>query len=70
MYLRFCVFDVMLCVDVESNPGPTIEQMLELLVGQKVMQQRLGFIYTKLNEIVSYVATVKEFNSRKKTWSK
>ncbi|KAH9359758.1 hypothetical protein HPB48_017210 [Haemaphysalis longicornis] len=28
------------------------------------MQQRLGFIDTKLNEIESYVATVKEFNSR------
>ncbi|XP_070393949.1 uncharacterized protein [Dermacentor albipictus] len=56
---------LVLCGDVEVNPGPsTGELLLQLLGGQKSMQERLDAIEAKLKQVEESAAIVKEVGTR------
>ncbi|XP_077492095.1 uncharacterized protein LOC144102811 [Amblyomma americanum] len=53
---------LMLCGDIESNPGPPTEQLLtQLLEGQKDIQRRLGEIEAKLHKVEEFTSAINEF---------
>lgn len=61
---EFFVSLLLLSGDVESNPGPTFEELLkQLLKGQKNVEKRLDAIDLKLKLVESCVSDVKEFDS-------
>ncbi|XP_077553111.1 uncharacterized protein LOC144167823 [Haemaphysalis longicornis] len=60
---NFVVSLLMLCGDIESNPGPTVEELLdELLTGQKNIQTRLDAIEAKLKQVEAAASAIKEVN--------
>ncbi|XP_075740604.1 uncharacterized protein LOC119185373 isoform X1 [Rhipicephalus microplus] len=55
---------LILCGDIESNPGPTTEELLtEILAGQKVIQKRLDEIEQKFKVVDSTASLIKEVSS-------
>lgn len=55
----------MLCGDVEPNPGPPMEEMLnQLLSGQKEIQKRLDAMELKLKNVEALASNVKELSSK------
>ncbi|XP_077544496.1 uncharacterized protein LOC144156367 [Haemaphysalis longicornis] len=66
LYVKeFVVSLLLLSGDVESNPGPTVEELLEqLLEGQKNVEKRLDAIDLKLKLVESCVSEVKEFGGK------
>lgn len=55
----------MLCGDIESNPGTTIEEFLDdVLVGQRSIQATFDAIKTKIKEIKASALVYKEVNGK------
>lgn len=56
---------LMLCGDIESNPGPTTEQLLaQLLEGQNNIQQRLNDIELKIKNIEASTLALKDVGKK------
>lgn len=72
LYIRSVIVSLLLlCGDIEQNPGPPIEEVLaQILEGQNSIVKRLDAIEEKLKQVETCVLEVKHFGSKIATLEK